>query len=90
VKALHTVTVMGRELQVRTSAQAEHVREIEAFVNNRISEVQPLVKGGDPQVIAILTLMNLAESYLALDKAESSGSGLEDRVKRLLRHLEEV
>jgi cell division protein ZapA len=81
--------VLGRELQVRSQASTESVREVEAFVNEKLAEVAASVKTTDSQIIAILTLMNIAESYLALasenDAYRKQGS---ERISRLLNELE--
>ena len=81
--------MLGRELQVRSTASAESVREVEAFVNEKLAEVAAAVKTTDSQIVAILTLMNIAESYLALarENALSRQQGRE-RISRLLHQLE--
>jgi cell division protein ZapA len=85
----HRVRVLGRELQVRSSAPAESVREIEHFVNEKLKEVAASVKTTDPQIIAILALMNISETYLALarenDTRRQQGS---ERISRILYDLE--
>jgi len=85
----HRVRVLGRELNVRSISSAESVREVEAFVNERLAEVAASVKTTDSQIIAILTLMNIAESYLALarESYEYRQKGNE-RISRLLYLLE--
>ena len=85
----HQVRVLGRELKVRSISSAESVREVEAFVNERLAEVAASAKSTDPQVIAILTLMNLAESYLALARESDAFRRQErERISRLLHLLE--
>ena len=81
--------MLGRELQVRSQASTESVREVEAFVNEKLAEVAVSIKTTDSQIIAILTLMNIAESYLALarENAECKKQGSE-RISRLLNKLE--
>lgn len=85
----HRVRVLGRELQVRSQASAESVREVEAFVNGKLTEVSASLNTTDSQIIAILTLMNIAESYLTLirenDASRKQGS---ERISRLLYELE--
>jgi cell division protein ZapA (FtsZ GTPase activity inhibitor) len=80
---------LGRELQVKSLASAESVREVEAFVNEKLAEVAASVKTTDSQIITILTLMNIAESYLALaretDEFRKQGS---ERISSLLYKLE--
>jgi len=81
--------VLGRELQVRSSASAESVREVEALVNEKLAEVAASVKTTDLQIVAILTLMNIAESYLALVRENvSSRQEGRERISRLLQQLE--
>jgi len=85
----HRVRVLGRELQVRSQASAESVRAVEAFVNEKLAAVSASLNTTDSQIIAILTLMNIAESYLALisenDAYRKQGS---ERISRLLYKLE--
>ncbi len=85
----HRVKVLGRELHVRSQALAESVREVETFVNGKLAEVAASAKTNDSQIIAILALMNIAESYLALvrenDAYKQQGS---ERISKLLYSLE--
>ena len=85
----HRVRVLGRELHVRSTAPVESVREIESFVNEKLKEVAASVNTNDPQIIAILALMNISESYLALarenDARRQQGS---ERISRMLCELE--
>ena len=84
----HRVRVLGRELQVRSTATTESVREIERFVNEKLKEVAASVNTTDPEIIAILALMNISESYLALarenDVCRQQGS---ERISRILYAL---
>jgi len=81
---------MGRELQVRSAASSETVREVEAIVNAKLAEVAAAVQVSDTQLVAILALMNIAEAYLAVQKErdllQSQG---EATVRRLLGRIEQ-
>jgi len=85
----HRVRVLGKELHVRSTSPVESVREIERFVNEKLEEVAAAVNTTDPQIIAILALMNISESYLALarenDASRQQGS---ERISRMLCELE--
>jgi len=90
VKASHRISVLGREITVKSSASPEHVREVEALVNRKLAEAQasvPVV--GDPQVPIILALMNLAESCLSLarelEEKEAAGKEI---LGRLLKRID--
>jgi cell division protein ZapA len=80
---------LGRELQVRSAASPEAVQEIESFVNSKLSGVAASVTGGDSQVVAILTLMTIAEAYLSLVKEQDLSHGQDkERLNRLLQKLD--
>jgi len=88
VSSLHRIRILGRELQVRSDAPAEQVRSIETFVNARLAEVAGSLKGSDPQLVAILTLMNIAEEYLSLAKGQEGAELQEtERLMSLLQKL---
>jgi cell division protein ZapA len=90
LSASHRICVMGRELQVRSAASSETVREVEAIVNAKLAEVAAAVQVSDTQLVAILALMNIAEAYLAVQKErdllQSQG---EATVRRLLGRIEQ-
>ena len=91
MSSLHRIRVLGRELQVRSSSHPEQVREIESFVNGRLAEVAAAIKGNDPQLVAILTLMNIAEAYLSsLREQETSQEHDAVRIDSLLKKLDTV
>lgn len=84
----HLVTVLGREIPVRSSAPEEKVREIEAFVNTRIEAVRERLTTADPQLLATLVLLNLAESYLELQGRQDGSNALEARITNMLEQLD--
>ena len=89
MSSLHRIRVLGRELQVRSSAHPEEVREIEDFVNGKLVGVAASIKGSDPQLVAILTLMNIAEGYLSLVReSEVSRQSEAERLNLLLQKLD--
>ncbi|MRR57131.1 MAG: cell division protein ZapA [Deltaproteobacteria bacterium] len=91
MNSLHRVKVLGREVQVRTTASPEQVREIESFVNSTITELQASTNTADPQVIAILALLNLAESFLQQSRENHRLNRiLRERLSRLMLHIDET
>ena len=89
MSSLHRIRVLGRELQVRSSAHSEEVREIEDFVNGKLAGVAASIKGSDPQLVAILALMNIAEGYISLVReSEVSRQSEADRLNLLLKKLD--
>ena len=90
MSSLHRIKVLGRELQVRSSALPEKVQDIEMFVNQKLAEVAASIKGSDPQLVAILTLMNIAEEYLSLVRGQEGAQWHEtERVKVLLQKFDD-
>ncbi len=89
MNAVHRIKVMGRELQVRSHATVEAVHEVEVFVNDKLKEVAAAAKNCDAQSVAILTLMNIAEDYLALLKIYDSSRKIEqEKVSKLLKQID--
>lgn len=91
MSSLHRVKVFGREVQVRSSASAEEVREVESLVNDTIAQVQTTMKTTDFQILAILAILNVAESFL-LQSRECSRqeSFVRERISRLTKHIDEA
>lgn len=84
----HLVTVLGREIPVRSSAPEEKVREVEAFVNDRIEMIRTRLTTADPQLLVTLALLNLSESYLELQRRQDGSSSLEARLTSMLKQLD--
>ncbi len=88
--ASHRICILGRELQVRSSAAPETVGEVESFVNAKLAEVSAAVQSGDTQLVAILALMNIAEDFLAaVRERDSLRSEGESALRRLLVRIEQ-
>ncbi|MBI2355576.1 MAG: cell division protein ZapA [Deltaproteobacteria bacterium] len=90
MKQSHLVTVLGREISVRSSAPVERVREIEGFVNARLREIGSALKSGDAQLVLALALLNTAEELLELRAAGERGASLDDRLQGMIARLEKV
>jgi len=91
LSTVHRIRVLGRELQVKSTTTLESVLEVESYVNERVAEVAAAVTGGDSQVVAILTLMTLAEEHLSSARQlESERHDDDERINRLLCKLDSV
>lgn len=84
----HLVTVLGREIPVRSAAPEEKVREIETFVNTRIDTIRARLTTADPQLLVTLVLLNLAESYLDLQAQQTGSKNLDAKVNSMLERLD--
>ena len=88
MKTAHSVRVLGREISVRSSATAEKVQAVEAFVNNRLQEIGSALKSGDAQLVLTLALLNTTEELLELRTARESDQSLDNRLLGILAKLE--
>lgn len=73
MKTSHRIRIFGRDIQVKSSAPAESVRKIEDYLNERATEVAVSLPNADQQLIALLVLLNITESYLA-DRRDDSNT----------------
>ena len=88
---MHRIKVLGRELQLRSTASPERVRQIESYVNAAIAEIEASTRINDQQVIVILALLNIAESYMEISwKSSESDRADNDRLSRLLHRVEDA
>lgn len=90
MKKSHAVTVLGRSLSVRSSATAEQVQAVEAFVNSRLQEIGSALKSGDAQLVLTLALLNTAEELLEIRSAIERDADLDHRIKGIISTLETV
>lgn len=88
MKATHLVTILGREIPVKSSAPEAAVREVETFVNDRINEIRSKLTTADPQLVISLALLNLAEQYLTQQSGQQSVASLEAKVQGMLERLD--
>ena len=82
MKAAHRIRLLGRDIQVRSAASAEAVQEVEAFVNNKLAEVASSLPNADQQLVMLLALLNVSESYLATRRQEPAADGESAEVLR--------
>ena len=85
----HSIRVLGRELQVKSTSGPEQVAQVEALVNEKLAEAGAATSGGDSQIVAILALMNIAEAYLALKiECEDGRRTNRERIAGLLGRMD--
>lgn len=59
-----TVSILGQEFHLRSSASADHVQKVAEFVEEQISQVTSSGRVADTMQAAILALFNVSASYL--------------------------
>lgn len=91
MSSLHRVKVLGRDVQVRSTASSELVREVEALVNTTVAQVQDATRTTDVQIVAILTLLNLAESLLVQSQEFKQESQMATvRIREMVQRMDEA
>ena len=88
MKRSHSVTVLGREFSVRSTAPAAKVHAVETFVNRRLQDIGAALKSGDAQLVLTLALLNTAEELLDLQNSLEEQGTLENRLRGMLEKLE--
>ncbi len=88
MKTTHAVTILGREISVRSSAPASRVQAVETFVNDRLQTIGSALSSGDAQLILTLSLLNTAEELLELRSNQDLDSSIDCRMRELIDKLE--
>jgi len=89
VKTSHLIRILGREIQVKSSSSNESVREVEAYLHERVAEVALSLPNADQHLIALLVLLNTTEAYLALRRSETSlGGGFQQAVDGMVAKID--
>ena len=88
MKASRSVTILGREISVKTSAPIEKVQQIESLVNSKVQQIGAALQSGDAQLVLMLALLNITEELLDLKKTTEEYASLETRLRGVLDKLE--
>ncbi|MHB8056440.1 MAG: cell division protein ZapA [Desulfuromonadaceae bacterium] len=90
MKTSHAVTILGRELSVRSSAPEAKVKAVEAFVNGKLQDIGGALRSGDAQLVLTLALLNTAEELLELRSQREQNAGIDSRISTIIAALETV
>ncbi len=90
MKTSHAVTILGRELSVRSSAPELKVRAVETFVNGKLQAIGSALKSGDAQLVLSLALLNIAEELLELRHLREKDAVVDNRIDSLIATLDTV
>lgn len=88
MKTTHAVTILGREISVRSSAPEARVQAVEAFVNDRLQTIGSALSSGDAQLVLTLSLLNTAEELLELRSNQELDASVDCRMQELIDKLE--
>ncbi|MBV5339861.1 MAG: cell division protein ZapA [Deltaproteobacteria bacterium] len=88
MKTTHAVTILGRELSVRSSAPEAKVKAVEAFVNGKLQDIGAALKSGDAQLVLTLALLNTSEELLELRAQREKDAAADGRIAAAIAVLE--
>jgi len=88
MKTSHAVTILGRELSVRSSAPEAKVKAVEAFVNGKLQEIGAALRNGDAQLVLTLALLNTSEELLELRAQREKDAAVDSRIAAAIATLE--
>ncbi len=88
MKTTHAVTVLGREISVRSSASEAKVQAVEAFVNDRLQTIGSALSSGDAQLVLTLALLNTTEELLELRRLKEMDSSIDSRMLDIINKLD--
>jgi cell division protein ZapA len=84
-----TVQIAGQRYTLRSDAAEGTVRDIAAFVDKRMKEIQRQTRTADTQSLAILTALQIAEDLFGeRDATTALKKRIKDKSETLLRFLE--
>lgn len=90
MKSSHSVTVLGRELSVRSSASESKVRAVEGFVDGKLQEIGGALRSSDAQLLLMLALLNISEELLELRARSEHDSHVDSKISTMIASLEKV
>ena len=86
----YQINISGNRFSISSPYGEEHVREVEKFLDQQISEVTEHTDAFGPTNIALLVALNLADKLLTLKKRASKFEGIEEDLETLCYRLDEV
>jgi len=83
------VTLAGQKFSVRTDARPKYVRELAAFVNEKMEEARQTGKTVTTQSLALLAAMSIADDLFQLRESEEElRRDIRNKSERILRYLD--
>jgi len=91
VKQSIQVTILGQQYTIRSASPPEQIGQVAAYVNDQLSRTAAVAPTADTLHITVLTLLNIAGSYLQLrDSGGHLAMGDRERLEALLGRLEQA
>lgn len=83
------VKILGDEYHIKVTSDESYLREVAAFVDGKMSEIEVGLALKSPKKVAILAALNIADEYLKQKKVyEETIQVLEEKLADLTSALE--
>ena len=83
------VTIFGRTYYLRGDASVDEVKKITDYVNNQMEEIAGKTRDGNPQNVAILAALNIAQEYFHLkEEMESFRHKVAQKTKNIVELID--
>lgn len=83
------VEIFGQVYSIKGMAEPEHIRELAAFVDAKMKDIQKGTGTVDPHRVAILAALTITEElYRLRERSSAFEKSTEDAVRRLLKITE--
>ena len=86
----YQININGNRFSISSPYGEEHVREVEKFLDQQISDVTENTDAFGPTNVALLVALNLADKLLTLKKSTSKYDNIEEDINKLCFRLDEV
>jgi cell division protein ZapA len=87
-----SVQIHGHEYRIRSTEDAEFVREVALYVDEVMHRISSRMTSGTASQVAVLAALNIAEELFRerRDGHSVSSRQIDDRLRALLKRLEEI
>ena len=86
----YQININGTRFSISSPYGEEHVREVEKFLDQQITDVTENTDAFGSTNVALLVALNLADKFLTLKKSTSKFDGIEDDLNNLCFKLDEA
>lgn len=84
------VTVAGTRLAIRTDAKPKYIRELAAYVTEKIDEIKATGKTATTQSLALMAAMSIADELHELrEEQRQLKRQVREKTNRILNYLEQ-
>ena len=86
----YQININGNRFSISSPYGEEHVREVEKFLDQQITDVTENSDAFGPTNVALLVALNLADKLLTLKKRTLKYDGIEEDLNNLCFRLDKV